>query len=393
MIYDNTSEQFFELVRAGLFPGNAARVLVHGATVDWHAIYALAEEQSVAGLVAAGIDSLPSSERPPQSVVLQFVGTTLQLEQRNKEMNAFVAQLIDGLRKNDVYTLLVKGQGIAQCYEKPLWRACGDVDLLLSESNYEKAKAYLMPLATSVDKEDRTRQHLAMKIDGWVVELHGSLKSKLWRNLDKGIDAVQRSVFYGGCVRSVEFHGTNTSVQEQQGGQSRIQVFLPGANEDVFLVFAHILQHFFREGIGLRQICDWIRLLWKYRESLDHGLLESRIRKAGIMTEWKVFASLAVNCLRMPMEAMPLFDDNDNHNANLKRKAKRVVAYMLKTGNFGHNKDNSYRERKSLVARKAISIWRYTQETVERFLVFPLDSLRVWGMIVMNGVKGLWLRC
>lgn len=30
-------------------------------------------------------------------------------------MNKFVGQLIEKLRKEDIYALLVKGQGIAQC--------------------------------------------------------------------------------------------------------------------------------------------------------------------------------------------------------------------------------------------------------------------------------------
>ena len=68
-------------------------------------------------------------------------------------MNEYLAQLIEKLRRNEVYTLLVKGQGIAQCYERPLWRACGDIDLLLSTDNYEKAKAVLLPLASQVEPE------------------------------------------------------------------------------------------------------------------------------------------------------------------------------------------------------------------------------------------------
>lgn len=48
--------------------------------------------------------------------------------QRNKTMNALVAELIKKLRNKDVYTLLVKGQVVAQCYERPLWRCAGDID-------------------------------------------------------------------------------------------------------------------------------------------------------------------------------------------------------------------------------------------------------------------------
>ena len=137
------SDEFLELVRAGLFSENHARILAHGTVVNWETVFRLAEEQSVIGLVAAGIDTLPLSERPPQGVALQFVGSVLQLEQRNKAMNEFVACLIEELRNADCYAVLVKGQGVAQCYERPLWRACGDVDLLLSRDNYKKAKTIL----------------------------------------------------------------------------------------------------------------------------------------------------------------------------------------------------------------------------------------------------------
>ena len=110
---NNIQQQFIELVRAGLFGAGYARIIVHGAPIDWGKIYQLAEEQSVVGLVAAGIETLPPSERPPQEVVLRFVGQTLQLEQRNKAMNEFIAGLIERLRSEAISALLVKGQGMA----------------------------------------------------------------------------------------------------------------------------------------------------------------------------------------------------------------------------------------------------------------------------------------
>lgn len=59
-------QQFLELVRADLFPDHNARILSQGKSVDWGMIYQLAEEQSVMGLVAAGIEKLPTSERAPK---------------------------------------------------------------------------------------------------------------------------------------------------------------------------------------------------------------------------------------------------------------------------------------------------------------------------------------
>ena len=55
-------------------------------------------------------------------------------------MNVFLAKLIEKLRNEGVYAILMKGQGVAQCYECPPWRTCGDIDLLLSERNFDKAK-------------------------------------------------------------------------------------------------------------------------------------------------------------------------------------------------------------------------------------------------------------
>ena len=364
----NKNQQvLLELVRAGLW--NREFQLLPSDNIDFTQIYRLAQEQSVLGIVLAGLEF--SSVKPPQVLLLQWIGEVQVLEQQNKAMNSFIEKLIGILRNADVYALLVKGQGIAQCYEKPLWRSCGDVDLFLSEDNYRKAIQVLRPVASSIEEENTYNKHLAMTINGWSVELHGILRSGLWRSIDRAIDDVQNDVFYGGRVRS------------WMNGHT--QVFLPAADEDVVFVFAHILQHFYKEGIGLRQICDWCRLLWTYKDSLNHGLLESRIRKAGVMSEWKTFGVLAVEYLGMPDGAMPLFNYNDNHNANLRRRAERVMEFVLETGNFGHNRDYSYRQKHSYLVFKAISMWKHIQDFRRYFVIFPLDAIKVtWHRLILG---------
>lgn len=370
MSLDNYILAFLELIRAGLW-GKEACLAQYG-DIDYSKLFQTATEQSVVGLVAAGLGHV-NDMKTPQEWVLQFAGQALQIEQRNKAMNLFVADLIEKLCENDVYALLVKGQGVAQCYEKPLWRSSGDVDLLLNDTNFEKARQLLVPLATSVEEENNYRKHLGMVINGWDVELHGNLRSELSGKTDRGLDEITKDVFNGGNVRSWM--------------NGKTQVFLMGVNNDVLYVFSHILQHFFRGGIGLRQICDWCRLLWTYRDSLNHELLESRIRQMGLMTEWKVFASFSVEYLGMPLDSMPLFSKNDNQNAKLKLKASRVMNMILEAGNFGHNHEESYRQKYKGFKKRAISVWRYTQEGLQHFRIFPMDSLRVWYRIMRIGFK------
>lgn len=368
MIGDRDQKQFLELVRAGLFPSKAARILAHGSAVDWGKIYRFAEEQSVLGLVAAGIDSLPAPERPPQEVLLQFIGSALQIEQQNNELNAYLAKLVRLLRQEDAYAILVKGQGIAQCYEKPLWRSSGDIDLLLSDTNYEKAKKVLTPLAVSADKEYTSFKHLGMTMKGgFVVELHGTMHSRLTKRIDKVIDEAQRNVFFGGNVRSWDNGGTT--------------VFLPAPDNDVIFVFTHILRHFFFEGIGLRQICDWCRLLYTYKESLNLGLLESRIKKAGLMSEWKAFAAFAVEYLGMPIESMPLYSED----AKWKRKASRICADVLNVGNFGHKQRRDF-SGMSYLRRKFVSVWGRLSDMLRHFQLFPKDSIVFFGGVLRSGL-------
>lgn len=305
---DNNTKAFLELVRAGLWEKEAR--LTQFGEIDYEEIMCLAEEQSVDGLVTAGLEHVVDT-KVPQEWLLQFIGSSLQLEQRNTAMNRFIAEIVDKMRVAGIYTLLVKGQGIAQCYEKPLWRASGDVDLLLSNENYEKAKGLLLPLSSSHKREEQYSKHLGLSIGDWYVEIHGSLRSGLSESVDKEIDKVQRDVFFSGSVRSWE--------------NDKTQVFLPGVDDDVFFVFTHFIKHFYKEGLGLRQVCDWCRLLWTYRNQVDVGLLEKRLRSAGLMSEWRGFAALAVNWLGMPKESMPIYSPKKKW----KKKGDKIVTFIL----------------------------------------------------------------
>lgn len=365
MQLSNNQQAFLALVRAGLWEKDVQ--LAPFGHIDCNEVYRLAEEQAVIGLVAAGIEHVKDVKLPKEEV-LQFVGQTLQLEQQNQAMNAFIGKLVDKLRAAGIYTLLIKGQGVAQCYEKPLWRSCGDVDLFLSDDNYKRTKELLVPIASSAEKEYIIEKHLGMTIDGFVVELHGKLYCGLSSKIEKGLDDIKKAVFYEGKVRSWM--------------NGKTQVFLPNADEDAIYVFAHMLQHFFREGLGLRQICDWCRLLWTYKDSLNRGLLESRLRKMGLITEWKAFEAFAVDYLGMPAEAMPFY----SHSKKWSRKSKKICKFVMEVGNMGHNRDNSHFE-KPYLARKLYSFGRRCGDLMRHAYLFPMDSLRFFSAIVFKGLR------
>ncbi len=359
------SQAFIALVRAGLWE-ECESVSGEGLAVSGSDVLRLTEEQSVLGLVAAGVEKftvypLPFTEK------LKLLGKCQLIERQNEAMNRFVAELVSKMKSEGIKAVLVKGQGVAQCYERPLWRSSGDIDFLLDAENYEKAKALLCPLADKVEMENKKAKHLGLEFRDVTVELHGRMPFSLSHRVDCVIDSIIKDLFEKDKYR-VWTNGI-------------IECCLPNPDDDVVIVFTHFLHHFFIEGVGLKQICDWCRLLWTFREEIDRPLLESRLRAMGLMTEWKAFASLAVDSLGMPEEAMPFYDKC------YRRKGEKVLFHVLKSGNLGHNNNQKYRTGLSKPLANTVTFFRRMWDFTKFAFIFPIDSPKFFITYVFGKFK------
>ena len=81
--------------------------------VDFACMYKLAQDQSVVGLVATGLERAVDIN-VPKSNALAFGAFALHLEHQNKAMNEFIAELNTKLKNAVIYAVLEKGPGIAQ---------------------------------------------------------------------------------------------------------------------------------------------------------------------------------------------------------------------------------------------------------------------------------------
>lgn len=378
---DNSIDAFFALIKAGLW-GVSNDKASHNQNLDgiteWDNVYQLTQEQSVLGLALQGIESLRILNvnlNIPQVLLLKWIGEVQLIERRNKAMNAFVAELIEKLYNHGVDVILVKGQGVAQFYENPLRRTSGDVDLLLIKDNYQKAQKILIPISSLTEPEDSAKKHLAINIYGWTVELHGTLRCGLSKRIDKVLDSVGNDT-----MRGEKPEGRGKIAREWKNGETNIHLL--AVENDVFYIFIHILQHFYKGGIGLRQICDWCRLLWSYKDSLDYNLLEQQIKKAGLVNEWRAFNAFVVSFLGMPKEAMPLYVDS----SKWQKKAEKIRGFIFEVGDFGRNRDASYYGKYPFLIRKTMSFGQRLKDVTRHARIFPLDSVRFFFGILYNGI-------
>lgn len=366
MDYKDSISAFFALLKSGLWEQSIQ--LSPYEPLNFDALYQLADDQSVVGLLAAGLEHVEDRKvTKPEAVA--FLKKVFSLETRNTAMNSFIEESVLKMRQAGLYVLLVKGQGIAQCYERPLWRASGDIDFFVDAESYERGKTFFQEEYGASTKEELFTKHIGMTIDSWTVELHGTLRCGLSSRIDRIIDNIQAETFKKGEVRA--WRDGNTDV------------YLPGPDNDVLFVFTHFLKHFYKGGIGLRQICDWCRILWTFGDKIDRELLKSRLQQMQLVSEWKAFAAFAVDYLGMPADAMPLYDSD----CRWSRKASRIQSFILEVGNFGQNRDMSYYHKYPYLVRKAVSFGRRCGDLFRHMLVFPLDSIRFFPSIVFHGIS------
>lgn len=362
---------FLALTAAGLLGSSRFWKGLQREEVDWEAVYQIAQEQKLVGLMASAFDGCEDNglgfeiqdvfDRQQSKA---FAKKVYSIEQFNLKMNKFISLVIGKLESEGLHPVLLKGQGIAQAYRFSLRRNCGDVDLLIAAGEFEAARKILVPRAARVIGDNSKDPHVAMFLSRFILELHGSLHVFLTKRQDAMLDDMMERMFSDGDFRVWDNDGT--------------AVNLPSVNVDAVYVFCHILQHLFREGVGLRQVCDLCRLLYFYRDEIDRDLLQSRILEMKLQTEWKAFATLMVDWLGMPVECIPMYDASKKYS----RKARRIVSYMLSSGNMGKNRDVSYKKKYPYLIKKLISMRLIFGRAVRLGRIFPRSVLKV-------SVKGL----
>ena len=113
------------------------------------------------------------------------------------------------------------------------------------------------------------------------------------------------------------------------------------------------------------------------------ALLERRLREMGIVSEWNAFGAFAVDYLGMPVDAMPLYEEGRKWS----QKAEGICRIVLEAGNFGHNKDNSYRSKYPKLVEKTITFFRRFGEYMRLFAIFPTEAPGFFVTYVRRRVK------
>lgn len=324
---------------------------------DWHAIYHLAHEHTVLGILAEAVndEKIKYSETQIgddsfQDVKKQLFDDSLEIIRRNKRVNELQAKVVTLLRENNIECIVQKGQGVAQSYPNPMMRMSGDIDLLLTKTDYSKAKELLLQRSTGAENEIHNGTHYCIYFGDLAVELHASEFNTLNDKTRDNYNTLLQDVFSEEGRkqwRSYECEG--------------VKINLAPIDFDVFYIFLHMVKHYYTNGVGMRQLLD-LYICYNKIQMKDDSKLQAWAESFGLQKEWKKFTSI--------------WDE------------KLLLSIVLKQGNMG-------RGRKPYEFRNNVhkAIWILKRDFYNALRYFPFSqSMFAKRLISMNTTtaKAIW---
>jgi len=306
---DADKTTFFYILQQGLWQRSFDHL--PDTQTDWESIYRMSIRQTVSGIMFDGLANLPVDLQPDKTLLRQWYARTIKIEQANLLLNSVLSEITNIYKNNGLHPILLKGQGLAQNYHNPLHRQCGDIDLYFGKENYKKANDIAFSLG--IQNVIKMSKHLSFSYKNIVIENHRvivQLHNPLYTmRLNKIINK-----YFPHRIQSIAINEDHVSIPDKQF--------------NVLYVFLHLSIHYLGLGVGLRQLCDWARVLYVHND-IDRDILLEDLNNLGFLDMWVVFGYIVVNNLGLPKEFMPFYDENASY------KARRILSQIMYDGNFG----------------------------------------------------------
>lgn len=362
--------QFFELLRSGLWERPANISLFQGTETNWQTIYQLAQRQAVLGVVFDGIETLPPELRPPRALYIQWCARVVRIEDANEHLNSVASELSARYKEAKLHLVLLKGQGIATYYPNPKHRQCGDIDVYTGIEQYEQAKQ-LMQIMGGTPGHEESVKHANFEYQNAQIEIH-RIVAMLFN------PAANRKLtrFIGKWVRDdASLHHTTIN------GNS---IPIPAPTFNAVYLFIHAFNHFLSSGIGLRQLCDWARLIKTAANDMDREEVTAQLSSMKLLKAAGSFAYIATTYLGLEPYDIPF------PVKSKKEDGEKLLADILMAGNFGQHDTRIKPRPKGYWAGKWHTFTRAVKRCNELRQYAPSEAFGYPFFLIRNSSATQW---
>ena len=364
----STQDLFISLLRCALWGSELDVDVANFSRKDLGSVVKMAKSQTVLGLIAHELmtrkefaDLLGSESRERLTMMVQENFFTYQ------RLNAVLLTIVLELRKHGIDPVLLKGQGISKYYPIPELRQCGDIDIYVGQEKFAEACEIIGSMSTPEDHQGDipSLKHYHTRIGHAFIEIHRYTDVYWPKRYDRVYQKISDAGMHSDLV-PLDFVDA--------------EVLTPSVDFNVFFIFNHFWHHFIADGVGLRHMCDWVRLLHVNHGKINLDYLSDVLCKMKLMKEWKVFGYIAVNTLGLPADEMPFYDPK------YKKVAEKVLELIMLEGNFGKENMKGYKRPKGYVAGKWYSFKKRFGRNFRVLRIFPKESMRHMSKVIFVGL-------
>ena len=344
MVLKKTDLLLFDLLRFALDTTGELQCFAEAPTdAQWKAIYELAKRQCVRGVAFSGIKKLPEDKRPARAMLLRWSLDAEAIAGKNKLMNqeaARLTQIFDGAgRKNAI----LKGQANARLYPDVLSRQAGDIDIWVDGGRKSVSELLYKLDLLNAETDDHAYSlhhiHLPKNKDDITVEVHFRPAS--------GIP------FRNGSLQKFMTEEIAKAEMVPEGFYS------PSIKFALVMQLAHLQQHFYSEGVGLRQYIDYLTLLRHSTES-DRNAAVAIMKRLSMMRACGAVMWLLQQVFGLERDLMLCEPD--------RWRGERLLKLALTDGNFGQYK---------VVPKPKNVFVRWYKDRVRTLKWLPFDPVNV----------------
>ena len=232
-----TTETLLTLTRIGI--GHQTVALLQ--SVDWQSIKTLAERQGLYAIVLDGIDKLPTLSRPPQGVLLEWIGEVLQsYESRYEQYCKALAEMTVFYNRHGLKMMVLKGYACGLNWPKLEHRPYGDIDIWLF-GKYKQADALLFK-EKGIKVDNSHHHHSVFYWRDFMVENHYDFINVHHHRSNLELEKIFK-----------ELGQDDTHYVEVRGER----IFIPSPNLHALFLLKHTMNDFTSYSITLRQVLDW----------------------------------------------------------------------------------------------------------------------------------------
>lgn len=291
----------------------------------------------------------------PRSLLLEWIATSEDIKSQNLLVNKRIAEASQYFLSQGKRSCVLKGQGNAKMYPNPLSRIPGDIDIWVEGTRKEITKIVRSKFPNVYAQYHHIDFPIFQDVE---VEVHYK-PSRL------------NNPYYN--WRLQRFYQNNKSLQfnhECRELDANGHVCTPLRDFNLVFQLSHIMNHFFTEGVGLRQLMDYYFLVRYDYSEMERKVYRSRVKYFGM----RRFARSVMWVLK---EVFGL-EDKYLLVKPYSRGGKLLLKEVMATGNFWMYDEKYVNRHKGNWSRLFTDLYR----DVTLAWVFPAEALSMpWAKL------------